>query len=421
MFGTADERTAALVEALGDPDRLLMEGRPLRQLAPRLLRGFGVAAGQRLQRLSFVEWFFVRALVSSTVSRGYAPAPPPHLSYTTWQKLKLIWAAQVLSGNLQALATSYSALLDRIERETASDPEPVDIEVPRLRAADLDPVDFTARFLEQPMPVVLEGFATDTVAAKAWNAEYFRERYGEQKVVIRMQRVEGSSGGAADEDRIGTLADVADDIFRGESEDGRRRYIHNMKNIFNWHPELLADLDLYKLRPFVGKKTKYGGSHLFFGGKKTGTGFHCARSLNFFFMVEGEKSWTLVHPEHTPFMYPILNTYVASVASPIGNPKFADRDFTLYRRIPKYRAHLKPGDVLMNPPWWWHEVQNLTPSTIAVATRWFGDMQARAGNVLFDALQTTRLWTLWHEAKVHAGLRLDALPGDAFLVPRRSY
>jgi len=39
-----------------------------------------------------------------------------------------------------------------------------------------------------------------------------------------------------------------------------------------------------------------------------------------------------------------------------------DKKYPLYNYVPKYSAHLKPGDVLYNPPWWWHEVRNLNES-----------------------------------------------------------
>lgn len=420
MFGTGDRQIADLIEELGDPDLLMLKGRPLRELVPRLSRGFGLALVNRLERLARVDRFFWRALTCPTVSRGFAPAGPPHLSHRLWQEQKLIWALRVLLEKPDAFERRQTELFERIEAETAGQPPPPDVQVPRLRARDVSPAEFVSRFVERPEPVVLEGFASDTRAAKLWNAAYFGERFGSEKVVIRMQRVQGANGDLPDEDRVGTIAEVARDVEAGADEGGRRRYVHNMKNIFNWHPELLADLELHRIRPYVGKN-RYGGSHLFFGGEKTGTGYHCARSLNFFYMVEGEKAWTLVHPEHTPFMYPILNPYMASVASPIGGITYDAEVFPLYQRVPKYKAHLLPGDVLMNPPWWWHEVHNLSRSSIAVATRWFGDMQVRTSNVMFDALQSTRLWSLWHEITLFAGLRMDALPGDAFLVPRRSY
>ena len=30
-------------------------------------------------------------------------------------------------------------------------------------------------------------------------------------------------------------------------------------------------------------------------------------------------------------------------------------------------------DVLLNPPWWWHAIRNVSEQSVAVASRWHGD------------------------------------------------
>jgi len=46
------------------------------------------------------------------------------------------------------------------------------------------------------------------------------------------------------------------------------------------------------------------------------------------------------------------------------------KEFPLYSYVPIVEILLKPGDVLVVPPWWWHAITNMTPATIAVAVRW---------------------------------------------------
>lgn len=104
------------------------------------------------------------------------------------------------------------------------------------------------------------------------------------------------------------------------------------------------------------------------------TPFHCAGGPNLFCMIHGEKRWTLVSPAHSHAMYPAIgrNDHALYVDSKIpGTPADALgalAGFPLFRRAPRLVAHLKAGDVLYNPAWWWHQVENLT-ETVAVAQR----------------------------------------------------
>jgi hypothetical protein len=47
--------------------------------------------------------------------------------------------------------------------------------------------------------------------------------------------------------------------------------------------------------------------------------------------------------------------------------------FPLFKYCPVYTSVLEPGDVLFNPPWWWHSIKNITPKTVGIATRWHTD------------------------------------------------
>jgi hypothetical protein len=62
-----------------------------------------------------------------------------------------------------------------------------------------------------------------------------------------------------------------------------------------------------------------------------------------------------------------------------------EQRFPLFRYVPKYTVHLKPGDVLYVPPWWWHEVTN-HGETIGVPVRFLDD---GGGNLPFSLLMVT--------------------------------
>jgi hypothetical protein len=88
-------------------------------------------------------------------------------------------------------------------------------------------------------------------------------------------------------------------------------------------------------------------------------------------MIEGRKKWTFVDPALTWMIYPSISVSAVAFSSLVLFPDTADLStYKLYKYCPRYSVELNPGDVLFNPPWWWHAVDNLTPTSVAVATRW---------------------------------------------------
>ena len=232
-------------------------------------------------------------------------------------------------------------------------------DIPRVPPEALAESDFE-QFVRRPCPVIFEGAARDVTAVRQWTPEYFGEHYGDYPCLL------------ATEDKWdipGTLSDAIDDILHPKEEN---LYAQNIANIFNDHPDLEGELELERFLPISAGAGTWGRT-CFIGGSKTGTNFHCANNLNIFFNVHGRKEWFFVHPKHTFWMYGLLHKTGGYGDSPVDHrrPAIEQSDaFPLYAQVPVYSARLEPGDVLINPPWWWHAVNNLTDATIACAVRW---------------------------------------------------
>jgi hypothetical protein len=244
-------------------------------------------------------------------------------------------------------------------------------ELTRWHPRDATPAEFQ-RWAKEHGPLVVEGLALDSEACKQWSIDYFRDHYGDIELLITNPDQSIAPG---------KLRGVLDDIT---ADKVTRQYVQNTADIFNQCPELEAQLPLELLKTFVGNLGTYSGSQLFLGGKNTGTSYHCASNFNCFVMVHGEKEWRFVDPRYTAWMYPFMPPSGLFSFSPV--PPFDPSDrFPLYRRIPKLKTVLKPGDVLVNPPWWWHAVKNTTPTSIGVATRWVTGSEL-SNNRYFDFL-----------------------------------
>jgi hypothetical protein len=239
-------------------------------------------------------------------------------------------------------------------------PPPPAREIPRLRLNDFGPEDFAA-YLQKPVPLVLDGAAADSAAVHTWTPELFGARYGHQACTLVR---DGNSL-----QKRGTLADVAAAIG---SDDFDGWYAHNIANVFHDHPELIDQLGIKKLVDRFG--TQHFLTQLFFGGPGTKTGYHCADHLNFFVNIYGEKEWVFAHPRYSPLFYAAVEHTGIYTNSPVDftrSPADQADSYPLYAFVPRFTCTLRPGDVLLNPPWWWHAVQNKTKATIAAATRHF--------------------------------------------------
>lgn len=277
-------------------------------------------------------------------------------------------------SHLQAEAVSCSS--------DSSTPAPC-LEIPRLSAAEVSPERFKELF-NFPFPLVIENFAGDSEAVQTWTPEYFREKYGN----IQVPYFQGKDYWNVE---LCSLAELIDDILAGGKS---QKYVNNIADIFHQIPGLQDALPIQKFVEHMGNR-KHNKTQIFLGGSETGTGLHCANKFNLFVMVYGQKRWTFVHPKHSPWLYPISQKNFQFVYAPISATFGYDaQQYPLIQHVPRYTTVLNPGDVLVNPPWWWHAVENLTPASIGVATRWMTAWESVDGwktNPIFSALEKLSL------------------------------
>ncbi len=242
-------------------------------------------------------------------------------------------------------------------------------------------------------PIVIKGFASEHPCVKQWKPEYFRENYGDFNLWY-------SSTENLIEEEGTTLREYVDRILSG---DIGRAYLENLSDIFNSHPELHDQIGLDKVAQFVDGFASYHKiAQLFIGGAGTGAVFHCANELNCFINIYGQKEWTFVHPKYSAAMYSSIfnkGIFVGSLVKHNAPFKFLEANQPLYNRIPKLRIVLEPGDMLINPPWWWHAINNKPPVSIAIASRWKIETPYQKQNPLYDFVQSLREERLTLEGK----------------------
>jgi hypothetical protein len=231
------------------------------------------------------------------------------------------------------------------------------------RRKDLSAKEFKREYIWKGKPVILEGAAKDWACTKNWSLEYFKDLYGEEEILhVDHKAIE------AEYERM-TLGEILDDIRGG----GARYY--RFYPLLQRHPEHLKDFDYEFIFKSRHKWSPVENFQVFIGGEGSYTPLHNAYGDNIFTQAYGEKEWMIYPSIYSMIMDPdpaqnvyrnASYRYGGGIFNPF-EPNFETHP--LFQYIDGYHLVLKPGDVLYNPPYWWHAVKNPTDS-IGVGYRW---------------------------------------------------
>lgn len=241
---------------------------------------------------------------------------------------------------------------------------------PIERRKDLTLKEFKNYYVKYGVPVVLEGAAKDWDCVKKWSLEYFKNLHGDDKII----RVEIEKLGFPYEET--TLGNVIDNIRSGGSK------YYRFYPLLERHPEHLKDFDYKWLRDRRNPLTWFEAFQVFIGGNGSLTNLHNANQGNLFVQVYGEKEWVLYSHYYSVVIDPdpVRNVY-RNAPTKEGEGPFDpfkpnyEGSYKLFKYIDGYSVHLNPGDVLWNPPFYWHAVKNVSDS-IGVGYRWLAPLHS---------------------------------------------
>jgi hypothetical protein len=207
-------------------------------------------------------------------------------------------------------------------------------------------------------PRVFRGAAKDWVCVRRWSLEDLARRFASDPV--RLFGIEGLKRGTSEGHETVAFAEFARRMLGGSGD-----YLRFAPFALA-HPELGADLDQDWLAA-RGWSRGRDPLQFFIGGQGGRTPMHCELPGNFSVQVLGRKRWTLHPPGTLLFLDPpaARRQYCFSEAADAPRPE----RYPLYELAERYETVLEPGDVLWNPPFWWHDVVNLSPVSIGVSCR----------------------------------------------------
>ncbi len=236
------------------------------------------------------------------------------------------------------------------------------IPIPEYDWKSGSPNEFYETFTKRPHPVVLRGFLEGTDLLDDFTFDKVVERFGEETVILTRPEKDGY---------MGKLKEVLNPNV----------YLHNSELLFNKYPDIVDTLQTYRLEPYLRRKSSY--AQLFVGRQGTGAPLHNAGTWNFFYMVDGTKTWYFIDPYDYYLAYPVWGRgHAAGMFTCLYPDEFREDLYPAMKYCPYYRVDLCPGDVLLNPPWWGHGIRNTSDKSVAVATRWY------VGGIVGETLNT---------------------------------
>jgi len=265
---------------------------------------------------------------------------------------ELVWSARMLAGDDSLFSDRISALERSVlaTHEPAGRPLPVD---------EVDIADFDRRWFDAQhvcrRPLVIRGALRGTDLVERWDLPFFGDRYGDSQVLVHGEAGQGKH--LYDKDIVGiALRDFIGDLMANEGS----RYMVAAVGLFDQHRELLESLPVARLEDLFG--IRISRPELFMGNGANWSPWHSALAENFFVQVEGHKHWSFVDPAWTAAMYPNYGWVSGPTAVQTTVERGRPGDFPMFALPQRYECVVEPGDMIYNPPHWWHEVRNVGPS-----------------------------------------------------------
>jgi len=244
--------------------------------------------------------------------------------------------------------------------------------LPEVNAENLSKKQFSKWRKKVNMPIVLRGFIKNSIACQTWSIDWLNENFGNKMVQCIPPEISSLLGEDVKLKKISLKEFCTKDEYHNY-------YINNHHTIFEID-DFYKSCDGEKIEDLRG--TRHLIDQWFISrSTQTGSSLHCANGDNIFLNIKGRKEWHFIHPSYTPLLSPILSKYgmyaVAGVEKSLLNKWVSIIEtFPYFKFIPVYKVVLEEGDVLFNPPWWWHSVRNLDGFTLGCATRYLAPGKA---------------------------------------------
>lgn len=270
------------------------------------------------------------------------------------KSLRLLYAIMLKTGLVSGLNYAHQLLIERVIQQFVDagiQKYQPHIPLPEFEWQSKSPDDFYHTFVALRHPAVLRGFMNNTSLLEEFSWKNIMKKYSEEDVYLTKPN--------------------EDEVYLGKIKEAENpeTYVYNVEILFNKYNNLRYLFEHERIQPYL--KMDFGYEQLFLGRNGTGSPFHHAAVWNMFYQVDGIKRWSFVDPYDSFMAYPAYAFGRPAAILQLLWPHKGNLDsFPAFAYCPVYTVDLEPGDVLFIPPMWWHAVDNLSPTSVGVASRW---------------------------------------------------
>jgi lysine-specific demethylase 8 len=306
---------------------------------------------------------------------------PDGISQTQWLKFNIYFIIEHFIGSKLSSKIIYP-LRKKLFDEVLKSPDILNrAEVYKSEIYELESFspDIFKNDLYLKQPIVFRGAAKDWPAVQKWDKSFFRSHYENTPVTII------DNPGLVDNEKENTFRHTTFGEYFDEVEKDPDIYLR-FSRVLDHNPVLLKDLNLDWLQQFRRKFSIGGLTYLFIGEENSKTSMHAGQSQTIFIGVKGRKKWTICAPNERFFLDPCAERLLYYYTNAVPNNDHPNVGYDLVPYIKKYEFVLEEGDVLWLPSFFWHFVENLTP-TIGVAYKYTN---------FFESFKITKSLTTLH-------------------------
>lgn len=224
---------------------------------------------------------------------------------------------------------------------------------------DLSADEFTRRFLQRSVPVVLRGEPAAQRLAEICSLARMEARFGDVRVPVKRATSRVFHARPDEEpDRVVEMTVRALAAYVRAPPAGVWCYLHQV-TVDAFGRELTDAIAL----PAVLGAGVAGRRRMWIGPPGSATALHHDLSDNLVMMADGTKRVTLFDPYQGRYLYPHPASSEAHHVSRIafdGDGAADAAEFPLFERAARAVVVVEAGDVLFIPAHWWHFAENLS-------------------------------------------------------------
>ena len=230
--------------------------------------------------------------------------------------------------------------------------------LPVDRVDDISTEEFTKKYFDPHIPVVLKGFAKDWPATKKWTFEHFKNTYGDNIVKTYDARFAAPGKSYMSASKLCKFSDFLNTVLKGESS--LKMFLYNIKKEC---PDLVKDV----IKPDLVKGFSDNFYFMFFAAKGHVTHLHIDIDMSHVFHTtfNGKKRFILIAENESKNLY----RHPYTVRSHIDPDK---PDFNKYPKLKDlkkaWEVTIDAGETLFIPAGVWHSVY-YEDSTFSLALR----------------------------------------------------